>query len=79
VGEKPPTKLIGGVSSAKTGKMVNATVLEKQKEAYETEIASLKEELKGSKKKYKENKMKLEDQTELAIMLQELCSQAGLI
>ena len=70
--------MIGG-SSAKTGRMVNAAVAEKERERNMKEIEELKEELKASKKKHREVKTKLDDQTELVIMLQELCSQAGLI
>ena len=59
--------------------MVNAAVVGKERERWEKEIAELKDELKASKKKFREAKLKLDDQTELAIMLQELCSPAGLI
>ena len=45
-------------------------VMNKERERWEKEKRELTEELKTSKKKFAEAKLKLQDQTELAIMLQ---------
>ena len=66
-------------SSIGSGSVVSMAVFTHERDRWMQEREDLKEELKKAKAQYSEAKTKLQDQTEVAVMLQELCEQAGLL
>ena len=54
-------------------------ILKHERERWEKEREELKAELTKTKGMFKEAKLKLQEAQEVSVMLEELCSQAGLI